>query len=64
MLMRTVIVRLSAPSGDGKLHGLVEVVGTNTSMAFANDDQLLAMLHSADETPEHQRSGIGPERTE
>lgn len=41
--VRTVIVRLSPPSGDGRLHGLVEVVG-GEAVAFTDDD-LLAALH-------------------
>jgi hypothetical protein len=44
--VRTVIVRLSPPSGDGKLHGLLEVVG-GESMAFTDDAELLDQLHEA-----------------
>ena len=44
--MRTVIVRLSPPSGDGKLHGLVEVVG-GESTPFTDDAELLDQLHKA-----------------
>jgi hypothetical protein len=59
--MRTVIVRLSAPSGDGKLHGLVEVVGTSGSAAFTDDDELLALLHDAGGIIRQERSEVGPE---
>ncbi len=45
--MQTVIVRLSPPSGDGQLHGLVEVVGTGESVPFADDTDLLGHLHRA-----------------
>jgi hypothetical protein len=45
--MRTVIVRLSPPSGDGRLHGLVEVVGTGDSVPFTDDGDLLVLLHEA-----------------
>jgi hypothetical protein len=45
--MRTVIVRLSGPSGDGQLHGLAEVVGSGSSVAFADDHALLSLLHDA-----------------
>jgi hypothetical protein len=45
--MRTVILRLSGPSGDGKLHGLAEVVGTGSSTTFSDDDTLLSLLHAA-----------------
>lgn len=58
--MQTVIVRLSAPSGDGKLHGLVEVVGASRTAAFANDDELLELLHEAGGLAA-ERSGHGPE---
>ena len=44
--MRTVIVRLSPPSGDGKLHGLLEVVGGESS-TFTDDAELLDQLHKA-----------------
>ena len=44
--MRTVIVRLSSPSGDGKLHGRVEVVGGDSAV-FADDAELLDHLHRA-----------------
>lgn len=45
--MRTVVVRLSPPSGDGLLHGLVEVVGTGDSVPFVDDGDLLVLLHEA-----------------
>jgi hypothetical protein len=45
--MRTVIVRLSGPTGDGELHGLAEVVGTGTSVTFADDRALLSLLRAA-----------------
>jgi hypothetical protein len=45
--MRTVILRLNGPSGDGKLHGLAEVVGTGSSRAFTDDATLLSLLHAA-----------------
>jgi hypothetical protein len=44
--VRTVIVRLSPPSGDGKLHGLLEVVGGD-STTFTDDAELLDQLHQA-----------------
>ncbi len=44
--MRTVIVRLSPPSGDGQLHGRVEIVGGDSGI-FTNDRELLATLHRA-----------------
>ena len=44
--MRTVIVRLSPPSGDGKLHGRLEVVG-GESTTFTDDADLLEQLHQA-----------------
>jgi hypothetical protein len=45
--MRTVILRLSDPSGDGQLHGRAEVVGTGDENTFTNDETLLHLLHDA-----------------
>jgi hypothetical protein len=44
--VRTVIVRLSPPSGDGQLHGRVEIVGGDSAI-FTDDEELLAQLHRA-----------------
>lgn len=55
--MRTVIVRLNGPSGDGRLHGLVEVVGTGASVAFTDDEQLLEVLHETRDRAEAERPG-------
>jgi hypothetical protein len=49
--MRTVILRLSGPSGDGQLHGLAEVVGTGSSVTFADDHALLSLLRDAAAAP-------------
>jgi hypothetical protein len=59
--VRTVILRLSGPSGDGKLHGLAEVVGTGSSTTFTDDDTLLSLLHAA---TEGSPGDGGPETTE
>jgi hypothetical protein len=45
--MQTVIVRLSPPSGDGQLHGIVEIVGAGQSAPFTDDAALLDHLHDA-----------------
>lgn len=57
--MQTVIVRLSDPSGDGKLHGLVEIVGTSRSEAFTDDQELLGLLHDAIGRPAARETGHG-----
>jgi hypothetical protein len=54
--VRTVILRLSGPSGDGELHGLAEVVGTGSSVTFADDHALLSLLRAAAAAP----AGQGP----
>jgi hypothetical protein len=45
--VRTVILRLSEPCGDGQLHGRVEVVGTGDASTFTDDRALLSLLHAA-----------------
>jgi hypothetical protein len=50
--VRTVIVRLSEPSGDGELHGLVEFLGRDRPAPFVDDAGLLRLLHE-----EHGPSG-------
>lgn len=59
--MQTVIVRLSAPSGDGRLHGLVEVVGRRTSEVFTDDDELLTLIRKAGQGSAKQRSDRDPD---
>jgi hypothetical protein len=49
--MRTVIVRLSDPSGDGQLHGLVEVVGEPDPRPFTDDGHLLELLRDVGQEP-------------
>ena len=55
--MRTVILRLSGPSGDGQLHGLAEIVGSGTSTAFTDDHDLLTLLHDASRSSTDTASG-------
>ena len=43
--MRTVIVRLTGPAGDGRLHGIAEVVGVDEAVPFSDEASLLALLH-------------------
>ena len=45
--MRTVILRLSDVTDDGQLHGVAEVVGSETSRVFTDDASLLCLLHDA-----------------
>jgi hypothetical protein len=58
--MRTVILRLSGPSGDGQLHGLAEVVGSGGATPFKDDDDLLSLLHDANRTT----SGAGQDTSD
>jgi hypothetical protein len=55
--VRTVILRLSEPSGDGQLHGRVEVVGTGDARTFTDDHALLSLLHDASAGTEPSSDG-------
>ncbi|WP_157041919.1 hypothetical protein [Nitriliruptor alkaliphilus] len=45
--MRTVIVRLAEAPADGHLRGVLEVLGIDGPITFADDEQLLALLRTA-----------------
>lgn len=45
--MRTVIVRLAEAPADGHLRGVLEVLGTEGPITFADDEQLLTLLRTA-----------------
>jgi hypothetical protein len=57
--VRTVIVRLSEPSGDGRLHGLVEAIGDAHPRPFPDEHTLLRLLKSVAEDTAQTAMGPG-----